>query len=89
MVPTGTGPRPCARKEALAEIGPHHELVGRRLTALAACSGCDRVVFGVDDGTFAIVLLPWARSTQPDPWPATQRIGGYLALEMATDDHEH
>jgi len=45
------------------------------------CSGCDSVIFRVDDGTFALVHLTWAQHPEPDPWPETQRLGGFIALE--------
>jgi len=76
-------------REAAAEIGPGHELAGHTLTAITACSGCDRVIFQVDDGTFAIVHLTWTTRHEPDPWPATQRPGGYIALELLINDHSH
>jgi hypothetical protein len=75
--------------EAAAEIGPGHELTGHALTAIAACSGCDRVVFKVDDGSFAVVHLTWTTHQEPDPWPATHRLSGYIALETVINDHSH
>lgn len=75
--------------EVLAEIGPEHELAGRALLAVAACSGCDRVIFRADDDSFAIVNLTWSRQTEPDPWPTTQRLRGFLAVESAVDAHSH
>lgn len=76
-------------QEATAEIGPGHELSGYRLTAIAACGGCDSVAFQVDDGTPAIVHLTWARRPEPAPWPSTQRLGGHIALETVVDGHQH
>jgi hypothetical protein len=75
--------------EARAEIGPDHELAGQELAAVVKCAGCDGVMFSVDDGTFAQVHLTWAQHPEPEPWPATQRLGGYLALETAIDNHQH
>jgi hypothetical protein len=75
--------------EAQAEIGADHELAGHRLTAVVKCAGCDEVIFRVDDGTFAKVHLTWARHPEPEPWPAAQRLGGFLALETAIDNHQH
>jgi hypothetical protein len=74
--------------EALAEIGPGHVLEGVDLTTVAWCNGCDDTVFRCGDGTFAIVHLSY---TRPDraPWPATTRLGGFVALELAMDQHEH
>jgi hypothetical protein len=74
--------------EVLAEISPGHELHGSALTAIARCSGCDGVVFHRDDDTFAIVHLSYVRPDQP-PWPHTTRLGGFIALELAMDQHEH
>lgn len=76
-------------REVAAEIGPGHELSGHRLTAIAKCGGCDSVAFQVDDGTFAIVHLTWGRHPEPAPWPSTQRLGGYVALETVVDAHQH
>ena len=76
-------------RKALAEIGPGHELSGHGLTAITACSGCDRVVFHADHGTFAIIHLTWAAHQEPDPRPATQRLAGYIALETLINDHSH
>ena len=75
--------------EARAEIGPGHELAGHELTAVAKCAGCDEVIFSVDDATFAQVHLTWAQHPEPEPWPATQRLGDLLALETAIDNHQH
>jgi hypothetical protein len=65
-------------REAPAEIGPARELAGHVLTAITARSGCDHVVFRVDDGTFAVVHFTWTTRQEPDPWPATQRISSYI-----------
>jgi hypothetical protein len=59
------------------------------LTAVVNCAGCDSVIFKVDDGTFALVHLTWAQHPEPDPWPETQRLGGFIALESAIDSHQH
>ncbi|HTW10131.1 MAG TPA: hypothetical protein VME46_21695 [Acidimicrobiales bacterium] len=75
--------------EAQAEIGPQHELAGRARFVVAACSGCARVIFRADDDSFAIVNLTWSGQTEPEPWPATQRLGGFLAVESAADAHSH
>jgi hypothetical protein len=55
------------KREAPAEIVPAHELAGHVLTAITARSGCDHVVFRVDDGTFAVVHLTWTTRQEPDP----------------------
>jgi hypothetical protein len=78
------------RREALAEIGPDHELAGRDLVTVAACGGCDRVVFQVDDGTFAIIHLTWSK-TRPEQvgYPKFRRIGSLFALRHEFGDHDH
>jgi hypothetical protein len=76
-------------REAAVEIAPGHELSGHRLTAVAACEACDSVAFRVDDGTFAVVHLTWTRHQEPAPWPSTQRLSGYIALETVIDAHQH
>ena len=77
-------------REAVAEIGPGHELHGQALVAVAACRSCDDVLFRVDDESWAIVHLTWtARKPATPPWPHTERLGGYIAVEMAVDQHSH
>jgi hypothetical protein len=75
--------------EAQAEIGPHHELAGRQLTAVVKCGGCNEVIFAIDDGTFAQVHLTWARHPEPEPQPATRRLGSFAALAAAISNHQH
>jgi hypothetical protein len=75
--------------EAAAEIGTGHELSGRVLTVLARCDGCDEIAVSLDDGTFAMVHLTWARHPEPPSWPLTQRLGEYAALETAISAHQH
>jgi hypothetical protein len=75
--------------EAQAEIGPHHELAVRQLTAVGTCDGCDEVIFVLDDGTFAQVHLTWAQHPEPGPQPATLRLGSFAALEAAISNHQH
>lgn len=79
----------AVEREAKLEAGPQHELWGRTFKAIACCEGCDRVAFQLDDETRAIVHLTWSGRTEPDPWPTTERLGGFLAIEMAMDQHEH
>ena len=76
--------------EAATEIGPEHQLHGHLLTATAACSGCDRVVFRLEDESWAVVELTW-RSTKPETsaCPTSERYGSYLAVEQGMDLHEH
>ncbi|HUB71370.1 MAG TPA: hypothetical protein VL984_13190 [Acidimicrobiales bacterium] len=47
------------------------------------------MIFRADDDSFAIVNLTWSGQTEPEPWPATQRLGGFLAVESAADAHSH
>lgn len=86
------GPQHAAtlEHEARKEIHPGHDLAGHSLTAIAGCSGCDRVAFRLDDGSFAIIHLTWTSRGEEPPWPATQRAGGgYIILEMLINDHQH
>jgi hypothetical protein len=74
--------------EARAEITDGHELQGVGLAAIARCTGCDHVVFRCSDDTFALVHLSYAHPDRP-PWPTTTRLGGFIALELVMDQHEH
>jgi hypothetical protein len=76
-------------REATTEIAAGHELYGLGLTAVAKCAGCDSVVFRASDDTFAIVHLSWTRKPDTPPWPQTTRLGGFIAVELAMDQHEH
>jgi len=76
-------------KEAVAEVAPGHELFGLSLRTVAKCVGCDDVVFRAADDTFAIVHLTWSRKQEAPPWPRTTRLGGFIAIEAAMDQHEH
>jgi hypothetical protein len=84
-----TVPRTAFEREAATEIAAGHELHGLGLAAVAKCEGCDSVVFRVSDDTFAIVHLSWRRKPEPPPSPQTTRLGGFNAVEMAMDQHEH
>jgi hypothetical protein len=77
-------------REALKEIGTGHELYGIRLRAVARCTACDDVVFSLPSGGWAIVHLTWA-ATKPEkaPMPRTTLLGGFLAIELAMDQHMH
>jgi hypothetical protein len=75
--------------EALAEIGPDHELAGCGLVPVAACSGCDRVAFQMEDGTFAIVHLTWTGRLEAAPWPTARQFRTTRALLAAAGDHRH
>jgi hypothetical protein len=76
-------------REAATEIAAGHELHGLGLTAVAKCEGCDSVVFRASDDTFAIVHLSWIRKPETPPWPHTTRLVGFIAVEIAMDQHEH
>jgi hypothetical protein len=76
-------------REARIEITPGHELHGLDLRAIARCSGCDDVVFGASDDTFAIVHLVWTTKPDTPPWPRTVRLGSFIAVDLAMDQHEH
>ena len=76
-------------REAKREIAPGHDLHGLDLRAVAKCEGCDDVVFRASDEAFAMVHLTWSRKLESPPWPCTRRLGGFLALEAAMDQHEH
>ena len=75
--------------EAKTELAPGHELYGLGLRAVAKCEGCDDVVFRASDDTFAIVHLTWATKPETPPWPRTTRLGGFIAVELAMDQHGH
>ncbi|WP_332644120.1 hypothetical protein, partial [Aeromicrobium sp.] len=75
--------------EVMAEVGPGHELYGLDLHAVAKCEGCDDVVFRASDDSFAIVHLTWASKSEDLPRPLTTRLGGFIAVEAAMDQHEH
>lgn len=77
------------KREAVIEISPVHQLYGRSLTSVARCEACDDVLFRLDDETWAIVHLTWTGRTEQPPRPVAQRLGGFLAVEMATDQHYH
>jgi hypothetical protein len=76
--------------EARAEIGLGHDLYGPELRAIAKCAACDAVVFGLSDHSWAIVHLTWSTSRpESPPWPQAARLGSFLAIELAMDQHEH
>jgi hypothetical protein len=75
-------------REAAAEIAFGHELHGIALTGIAKCEGCDDVVFRASDDTFAIVHLSWTHKPDRPPWPRTTRLGSFIAVEAAMDQHQ-
>ncbi len=76
-------------RKAQAEVGCDHELAAHELTAVVKCAGCDDLIFSVDDGSFALVHLTWAKHPEPPPWSATTRLCDFIALETAIDNHQH
>jgi hypothetical protein len=76
-------------REAEKEIAPGHALHGIALSAVAKCEGCDDVVFRASDGTFATVHLTWTLKPERPPWPQTRRLGRFIAVETAMDQHAH
>jgi hypothetical protein len=74
--------------EAVREMGLAHPLLGQRLTTVAACGGCDCVLFRLDDGSWAIVELTWTKSP-PDiaPLPESTRFGSFIAVELGVEAH--
>jgi hypothetical protein len=62
----------AAEREVAIGVGPGHQLWGREFTARACCTGCDRVLFSLDDETRAIVHLTWTGRRENDPWPKTE-----------------
>lgn len=79
----------ACEQEAIAEIADGHELNEMSLAAVAKCEGCSQVVFSASDGTFAIVDLTWSGRPETPPRPRTQRLGGYVAVELVMDQHAH
>lgn len=75
--------------EARREIAPGHELYGLNLEAISKCPTCDSVTFRLPDESFALVHLTWAQKPDRPPWPTTVRVGGFVALEAAIDQHVH
>jgi hypothetical protein len=81
--------RTTLEREARVEIGPGHELYGREFSALARCSGCDSILFRLDDETWAIVHLTWKGEQEMPPWPSTTRLGDFVAVDLVVSQHEH
>jgi hypothetical protein len=76
-------------QEAAVEIGPEHELYDTPMSAVSTCPGCDDALFRLQDGGFAIVHLTWSRKQEPNPWPRSQLLGGFIATELVIDQHAH
>ena len=80
---------PCGNRICRREVAPGHVLHGIALNAVAKCDGCDDVVFRALDGRFAIVDLTWTLKPERPPWPQTTRLGSFIAVETAMDQHAH
>ena len=75
--------------EMRREIPSGHVLTGRRASVVRRCSGCDDVIFRVDDETFTVVHLTWSGREERDPFPKTVVLASFLAVESYVDSHEH
>lgn len=76
--------------EARAAIGPGHDLYGLELRAIAKCAGCDDVVFGLSDhGGRSCTSAGAGRDLNRRSRPQAVRLGSFLAIELAMDQHEH
>ena len=83
----GAAQAAALEREASTEIGPGHPLSGHALSVIAACPACDSAAFQVDDGTFAIVHLTWARHEEAPPWPSAETAPDDRTLEAAAGKH--
>jgi hypothetical protein len=74
--------------EVLREVAAEgHPLSGRSLTVVARCAACDEVLVRLDGEAFALVHPTWSQRPESPPWPRTVVTGGFLATEMAVDQH--
>ena len=72
--------------ELARELPPGHALAGRRARALARREANDDVLVVVDDATYAVVHLTWARHRETDPrWPSCTPITSLADLETDAD----
>ena len=77
------------RRECERELAPNHPLAGRLSAAVARCSGCDDVVFGLSDGEgFALVHLTWRQAREDPPFPRTTFFASW-EVRRALDAHPH
>jgi hypothetical protein len=89
-VAAGSSSATALLAELRREVGPGHVLGGRNAKPVARCTGCDDVVFRLlDDDTFAIVHLTWSGRPEAPPWPATQVLPTFMALELVVESHSH
>lgn len=75
--------------ELQAELSAVHRLYGQPVTAVAACEGCDDVIFCVeiDPAHWVRVHLTWRRSAELPPWPEFGKVTSPLSRSLA--GHEH
>jgi hypothetical protein len=72
------------------ELATGHPIYGRQARAIAHCSGCDDVVFALEDnGTFALVHLTWSGRPGVPPWPHTTVLPTFVALDLVVSSHAH
>ncbi len=74
-------------------MGPHHELYGLAVRALAVAIDQDDVLFEIDEtgkDRYAIVHLTWSGKTEPSPtFPGTQFFDSLADwMEKMKRDHE-
>jgi hypothetical protein len=75
--------------ELRLEIAPGHPLAGRSATVVRRCSGCDEVLFRVDEDAFVVVHLTWGGRQERGAWPRTVVLPSFLAVESYIDTHQH
>jgi hypothetical protein len=76
-------------RELQREISPGHPLAGCQPRAIAACTGCDNVLFALDNDTWALVHLTWTGTVETPPWPRTTQIGSFFAVDLVASQHSH
>ena len=71
------------------EVGKGHPLFGKAVIAIARCSGCDDVMFSVeeDPSWFVRVHLTWRQAPKTPPWPWAERLS--LTSADSLTDHSH
>lgn len=67
--------------ELRREVAPGHVLAAEAVTAVAACTHCDDVVYRLDASRYAVVHLshPGDAPDRP-PWPRTKVLGRHAAI---------
>ena len=46
-------------------------------------------IVSVLENDLRIQAATWSQHLEHEPWPSTRRLGGFLALETAIDNHQH